>query len=332
MSSSVVISKPIFIVGMNGSGTTMLLDCLDSHPCLYGFRRETKIIPYFIKSAERYGDLLQDDNFKKMWDDFRHMSFFKYVNNGKEVPLPKDWQKSPRSVAGVIDGTLNYFAQKDGKSRWCEKTPMNAQHISLLASTFPNAKFIHIIRDGRACAASFHRRWGINPELSVYRWKHIVQEARMQGKTIPDRYLEVYYEVLTNNPEPCLQNICRFIQVPYDLRIISLSRIRKHSGSSDAVITKREEYWHTYFSPDRIYAFERVAGKVLHEFGYKTENPDGDKDPDKAHLSYWIIKDGISRGIQIIRQELELRKLGGKWDGFIGRFVNAIRQRLTNRY
>ena len=164
MSSPIVTSEPVFVVGMNGSGTTMLLDCLDNHPDLFGFRRETKIIPYFIQSAGKYGDLSDDKNFRKMWDDFRSISFFKYVNNGKIVPLPKSWKDAPRSAAGIIDCTLSYFAEKDGKHRWCEKTPMHAQHICLLADSFPNAKFIHIIRDGRACAASFHRRWGYKPE------------------------------------------------------------------------------------------------------------------------------------------------------------------------
>lgn len=324
-------SKPIFIVGMNGSGTTMLLDSLNNHPDIYGFRRETKIIPYFIRSAGKYGDLTKDENFLRMWEDFRSISFFKYVNNGKKVPLPGNWRDAPRSVAGVIDGTLSYFSEKDGKSRWCEKTPMHAQHISLLAETFTSAKFIHIIRDGRACAASFHRRWGYTPELTVYRWKHIVQDARHQGEEIPGRYFELKYEELTGDPDTWLTNVCEFLQIPFDPRIVSLSRVRKFSGSSDTVITQRKEYWRDYFTAAQIESFDRVAGKTLHDLGYKTGHPDGNMEPGTLRIKYWMYKDNIRQGIGILRNELAFRKNGGKWDSMSGRILNAIRQRLTNR-
>ena len=331
MSSPIETSKPIFIVGMNGSGTTMLLDCLDNHPDIFGFDRETKIIPYFIQSAGKYGDLSQDDNFIKMWEDFLNISFFKYVNKGKKVPLPENWLDAPRSVAGVIDGTFNYFAEKDGKSRWCEKTPMHAQHICLLAETFPGAKFIHIIRDGRACAASFHRRWGFIPELTVYRWKHTVQEAQRQGNTIPDRYFELHYEELSDDPETWLRKVCSFLQVPYDQRIITLSRVHRHSGSSDMVITKHEEYWRDYFSTDKINDLDLIAGKAIHYLGYKTKHPDGDKEPGALRIKYWMYKDNIKQGVKIIRDELACRKTGGNWDDLSGKILNAIRQRFTNR-
>jgi hypothetical protein len=331
MTNSAETSKPVFVVGMNGSGTTMLLDCLDNHPELYGFRRETKVIPYFIQSAGKYGDLSRDENFRRLWDDFRSITFFKYVNNGRNVPLPDNWRDAPRSVSGVIDGTLTYFAKKENKTRWCEKTPMHAQHICLLADAFPDAKFIHIIRDGRSCAASFHRRWGFTPELTVYRWKHIVRDAQRQGSTLPDRYFELRYEDLTNDPECWLKKVCSFLQVPYDASVITLSRVRKHSGSSDAVITKREEYWRTYFTIEQQDEFDRVAGKLLNGLGYSTKNPFCDEDPASWRIKYWAYIDNIRQGIRSIRNELMRSRDGGKWDDLSSRILNAIKQRLTNR-
>jgi hypothetical protein len=316
---------------MNGSGTTMLLDCLNNHPEIYGFRRETKIIPYFIKSAKKYGDLSNDENFRNMWREFRGFSFFKYVNNGNEVPLPEYWETAPRSVAGVIDGTMNYFAEREGKTRWCEKTPMYSQHICLLADTFPDAKFIHLIRDGRACAASFHRRWGFTPDLTVYRWKHIVREAQRQGNTIPDRYFEVNYEKLTDDPETWLKRICKFLQVPYDPSVVTLSRVRQHSGSSDATITKRKAYWHNYFSVRKAERLDRIAGKTLHDLGYEAKYHDSDEEPAFLSIKYWTLKDSIRKGFQFIRQELEYRRNGGKWDDLSGRILSSVRQYFTNR-
>ncbi|MGH8607377.1 MAG: sulfotransferase, partial [Gammaproteobacteria bacterium] len=54
---------PVFLVGMNGSGTTMLLHSLGNHPDLYGCKRETRVLPHFIAHLHRYGTLGDDDNF-----------------------------------------------------------------------------------------------------------------------------------------------------------------------------------------------------------------------------------------------------------------------------
>ena len=331
MSGAGETGNPVFIVGMNGSGTTMLLDCLNNHPDLYGFKRETKIIPHFIRSAEKYGDLSSDDNFRRMWNDFLNVSFFKYVNNGNKVPLPENWKDAPRSVAGVINGTFVYFSEQEGKSRWCEKTPMYAQHISLLAKTFPEAKFIHIIRDGRACAASFHRRWGYTPELTVFRWKHVVQDARTQGSEIPDRYFELNYEDLTDDPEPWLQSICRFLQVPYDPCLVTLSRVRKHSGSSNTMITKKVEYWPDYFTAEKIDSFDRMAGKLIQHLGYKTKHPEGNEEPGALRIKFWMYRDNIRHLTRILGKEVINCKHGGKWDDLSGRIFNSIKQKLMDR-
>ena len=59
--------SPVFVVGMNGSGTSMLIDSLGNHPLLYAASRETRTIPRFIAIAEKYGDLTDDKNFFKLW-------------------------------------------------------------------------------------------------------------------------------------------------------------------------------------------------------------------------------------------------------------------------
>ena len=53
-------AEQIFIVGMNGSGTTMLLDCLANHSMLFGFPGETKVLPSFLERESQYGDLADE--------------------------------------------------------------------------------------------------------------------------------------------------------------------------------------------------------------------------------------------------------------------------------
>ncbi len=65
----------VFIVGMNGSGTTMLLDHLASHSLWFGFSAETQVLPYFIKRQTTYGDLADDANYWKLWSDLTRSSY-----------------------------------------------------------------------------------------------------------------------------------------------------------------------------------------------------------------------------------------------------------------
>lgn len=331
MTKSVSNASPVFVVGMNGSGTTMLLDCLDNHSMLYGFKRETRVLPYFMSSLAKYGDLSQDNNFLRLWNDIRNIPDFKDVNNGVSPPLPEDWQSFSRDLAFVIDYNFHYFAEKEGKSRWCEKTPMHALHIVSLAELFPGAKFIHIIRDGRACAASFHRRWGHTPELTIYRWKNVVHEARRQGAIIKARYFEIYYEDLVRDPETWMRKVCDFLDIPYDRNVLSLSRSRTITGSTDKSIVEKEDKWRTHFNEQEITRLENIAGKTLSELGYIINSTASDKDPSLIHRKLWLFRDYIRLGLMFAYKDLTGNNRG-KWKKLFWRITRAVKQRITTKY
>jgi hypothetical protein len=277
-------SKPVFIVGMNGSGTTFLLDCLNNHPDLYGYRRETKIIPLYFASQKKYGDLKNDQNFLKLFDALRNEYIFKVVNGGVSLPLPGNWKQLPRNLATIIDTIFMYFASKDGKSRWCEKTPAYAIHIKELCQLFPDAKFIHLIRDGRDCARSLHRRYGYNAVAMIYRWKKIVGEARRQGAQTGDRYLEIRYEEMTEHPERIMKQICSHLEIPFSSVICESSRIRNFTGNKSSKIIKNSKKWREYFDRKKLRRMEMIAGRQLNELGYETNYPDADCNPSNLLL------------------------------------------------
>ena len=57
----------VFIVDMNGSGTTMLRDHLANHSWIFGYPDETTSLPYFILHQREYGDSNSDENFLRLW-------------------------------------------------------------------------------------------------------------------------------------------------------------------------------------------------------------------------------------------------------------------------
>jgi hypothetical protein len=317
---------PIFIVGMNGSGTTMMLDHLGHHPDLFGFKLETYILPHYLLNESRYGNLALDKNYIELWNEMRSEYPFRQVNKGKPVELPPDWAAARRNAAGVFDRIMREFARREGKERWCEKTPMYALHIETLARAFPNARFIHMVRDGRDCAVSNHRRWGRHPENSIYRWKRVVDEARRQGNLLGEQYIEVRYEDLTDDPEAHMRRACAFAGLAFDERVLLASRPRRHkAGQVSKTIVKNRDKKAEYLSDSRLLRLERIAGSRLASLGYATRCPDGDLTPAPPIRIWWFIYDSITVLTRQIKNKLTIEKRM-TWSLFFARLKAILRQ------
>jgi hypothetical protein len=326
--------EPVFVVGMNGSGTTMLLDCLGRHPALYAFPKETRLIPYLMARQDAYGDLAVDANFRALWDDVRTLAVFREVNGHAAVPLPDDWPEHPRSLAAILDAVFCHFACQHGKRRWCEKTPQHVQHLLGLAELFPAARFVHVIRDGRDCAVSFHRRWKRQPELTVFRWKKVVSMGRAQGQRLGKaRYLEVRYEDLTAAPEQSLRRICQFLGLEFNPAVLHSAQPYLQVGGQGrrGGLQRNSGKWRSYFKPRTLEGLERIAGATLASCGYVTSHPEADIDVSNWRRRYWSMRETVREYATEI-----WRKLNGEierpWRVILVKPVNALRHRQHNVY
>lgn len=292
----IVHAPPVFIVGMNGSGTTMLADSLNNHSDLYIFPMEARVLPFFMSNLHRYDNLSSIDACRRLARDIGNTRPFWQVNNKTPLSIDDSCIRE-QSFAGVVHGVFSELAQRQGKKRWGEKSPINLLHITALAKEFSDAQFIHIIRDGREVAQSFHRRWLYDPKRTIFRWKKRVTIGREQGKKLEEgRYLEVSYEQLTQNPEMEMQRICSFLNLTYEekttnssMRMMDENQARKATGR----IMKNSGKWKDYFSHDQVAALEKIAGRYLHELGYETTTQ-GDTNPSSAQVCYWFVKDCIA--------------------------------------
>ena len=324
--------RPVFVVGMNGSGTTMLLDNLGRHPELYAFPRETRLIPHLFAAQKGFGDLRSDDNFFKLWNTVLGLGVFQYVNEHEPLVIPADWRDYPRSMAAVIDGVFRIFAEREGKRRWCEKTPQYIQHMPLLLELFPEARFVHVIRDGRDCAVSFNRRWLRTPELTMYRWKKVVAEGHMQGKLLgSDKYMDVRYEDLTADPEFWLRKICEFIEVPFTPAITVSSQPYLKSDNGGAGLVPNSGKWKTYFAPEKVELLEQIGGSVLAQFGYATDFPESSMNLSALQRKGYAVRDSVAQYLREIGLKVT-GKIERPWSVILGRPFVAMRQRRQNRY
>ena len=187
------IIKPIFIIGMNGSGTIMLADCLNHHPQIYVYKIESRIIPYYYSQLHQVGDIEVYGTSKRLLDGFSNQYAFINTNNNQSLSIPFDFENMiTKDLSQVIHLTFSYFAKRDNKSIWSDHSPKYAAFIPELVDLFPHAKIIHIIRDGRDCAQSFNRRFRQNIYRTISEWKKLVRKARRDGAAIgKDRYFEI---------------------------------------------------------------------------------------------------------------------------------------------
>jgi hypothetical protein len=293
---------PVFIVGMNGSGTTMLLDHMGEHPQLFGYRLETQFLPGYLIGAGKYGDLNDDTNFRRLWDDMRSEFAIQRANRRMPLDLPKNWNDAPRSVAGVFNAIMLEFAAREGKTRWCEKTPAHIFHLDLLSEAFPSAKFIHIIRDGRDCAASCLRRWGTHPVGASARWREAMQAGRKAKETLPARFIEVVYEEITVSPENVLRKICEFLNVAFDDAVLQTKRVRpKMTGHTSFEIVPNSSYRSLLEKRGYAEKIERVAGKELSAHGYECKYPDSEVRISRIDRLAWHWNDAKAFMVHLIK-------------------------------
>jgi len=316
----------IFIVGMNGSGTTMLLDHLGSHSAIFGFPAETKSLPYFILNEAKYGELSVAANFRRLWSELSESIFGGAEALRRDIPLP---DLSRQSAAGAFDHVMGHLARSQGKRIWCEKSPMHVHHLALLAEKFPDARFIHVIRDGRDCAASFHRRWKFNPMRTIVRWKRAVRGGREQGRKLGARYCEVRYESITARPESEFHSICDFLGLEFERAVLGAGRERPNSTAPEGgQVIRNERSAVQYFGAKCIARMEAVAGLTLAEFGYTCGDAFGDADPGSLRMRWWTFQDDIVRlGAFITRQGRILRP--SKWGYLASRIRSALQQKSS---
>ena len=137
-----------FIVGVNRSGTTLLRLMLDSHPQMT-IPPETHFVPEMIRLARRENTtrkrLVRAATDHPRWGDF---------GLEEEVLLGRLQEVKPLNPADAIRVFYDLYAEKEGKPRWGDKTPRYMRAMPRIERALPEARFIHLIRDGRDVALS----------------------------------------------------------------------------------------------------------------------------------------------------------------------------------
>src|SRR6266511_4371024 len=205
-----------FFLGCARSGTTLFRAIFASHPDL-AIPDETRYFSTMVNKGSEYERVTGFDSERFIDDIFGHPAPPKWVEAGEVRRALAS--APPASYADAVRLVYGLSAAKSGKTRYADKTPLNTLMIEALAETFPEGRFVHIIRDGRDVALSLmDRRFGQGHIVEAARyWRRRVTLGRAAGKRIgPARYREVRYEALLENPERTVRELCEFIELPFE--------------------------------------------------------------------------------------------------------------------
>jgi Sulfotransferase family len=270
-----------FIVSSGRAGSTLLRAMLDCHPEV-AITPQTYFVTQLLTRRERYE---RDDGLDAgafLGDVLPNKWFRRWDLDDDEVRAEIS-RTEPRDYAGAIRCLYRAFARSRGKSRYGDKTPNYIHEIPTLAGVFPEARFVHIIRDGRDVASAFIDQEKMRPNgiaEAALLWRERVSAGRSGGREVgPGRYSEVRYEHLVATPEPALRELCEFLELEYDpamlayteraAEVVAIDGGAERHGAIFQPPTPGMRDWRRELEPAEVEAFELIAGDLLTELGYE---------------------------------------------------------------
>ena len=276
---------PVFIVGCPRSGTSFLYHLLLSAGGFAEFHTQMNV---FDVLEPIFGDLSVPKNKKKMMREWLGSKAFQV--SGLDAPdIEAKVMAACHNGSDFLRIVMDEVARSQGVNRWIDSTPTNVPHMLRISRDFPEARFIHIIRDGRDAALSLDQhRWSRPLPWDKKRsllaaglyWEGIVRKGRRFGAILGPRYMEVRYEGLAEQPQQSLTTIGEFLGHDLDYARIQQASV----GSVRQPLTSFKEElqegrfapvgrWKTKFPEDQLVWFERLVGNYLLELGYPLSHP-----------------------------------------------------------
>jgi hypothetical protein len=258
-----MIKEPIFLVGSERSGTTLLRLMLDHHPSIafhfeFEFAVEMIADDGTLPPVEAYRDWLVSNRIFRgsaanLYTslDYRHL-----VNSVLE-------QKRRRDKKQLVGATVH-------------------THFDRLLHVWPDARYIHLLRDGRDVARScIQMGWAGNAWTGADRWIEAERLwATLRNRLPRSRYCEVTYEALVERPQDTLGSICVFLGVPFHESMLS------YPDDSTYELPKATAgyQWKRTASEEEIRLAEARIGDLLVERGYALSGL------PKLDLSPWQVR------------------------------------------
>lgn len=310
---------PIFIAGLERSGTSLIYALLGSHPNI-AMSRRTNLWTHFYN---QYGDLAIDRNLDRCLSKmFAYKRVLKL--NADPERLRRDFRTGEPTYARLFSLLEDQYAQQCGKPRWGDKSLNTERYADEITAAYPDSRVIHMMRDPRDRFASSLARWksmrgGVGAGTAM--WLNSTRLAERNQALYPDQYKIVRYEDLAGNTEQTLREICTFIGEEYSPDMLSMGsaeQFRKDGGNSSygrrepgKISTSSVGRYRKVLNGRQIAFIQLFASQKMAEYGYAS-------DPIILSIGQWLSFVVIDLPFDLVRmagwylRESLLNKVGRK--------------------
>lgn len=275
MSDTVEIcSGPVFIIGSPRSGTTILARSLGEHSAFWTSEESHFLSRLVELAADIHASGIEGHRQSWIWaQGVGQAEFVSYLGTGVNA----------------------LFTSRSNGRRWIEHTPYYLEIAGTLAEMFPQARFIHMLRDGRRVVHSMLHlldrprlvvgrarsrgprigRWGHDFRAACRLWTTSVEAASAFASQHPERARTVVHERLVADPETGFRELFEFFDVEWEVGPVDFFRGRlvNSSFAEDGAIERKPEPepW-LGWTPEQRALFAAEAGRTLVASGFARED------------------------------------------------------------
>lgn len=265
--------RPAFLVGAHRSGTTLLRLMLDHNP-------DVSVPGEFDFLTEIMADRTDQPTASEY---LRRLSLHRGF-------LAQSFHVDPdASYEALVRSFVQQLYMRNPAKVFVAVVHTGFQELARL---WPEARFIHMLRDPRDVAASAVKLgWAGNVYTGVQRWLGAESAWDKLARAIPVTHRsEVHFEKLIANPEAALRQLCEFLAVPYSPNMLTYHQNTTYDAPDPALTNQ----WQRKLSPTEIGLVEGAVGVLLQDRGYQ---PSG---YDTILPSHWkrrqlLVQDRIAR-------------------------------------
>jgi len=273
---------PIFIVGMPRSGTKLLRGLLNGHSQIFIPLNETEFLPAWIRRWASFGNLSNRHTFMEFYQQFVDTFYFqnRMAEHGEQI-RPDVWYNrcaGDFSIANVFEQLIRHDAEVPVGAIWGDKSPSYLKHMDDIRAIYPQAKFIHLIRDARDYVLSLEKAFGKNKLRAAQRWNDAMLLAKVQGERLGTDFIEVRYEDLVDEPQIQAKRLCEFIGVPFEGSMVRLNRATENLGDtkgSTQIVSGNYGKYQTQMNGAELERVESYCAEGLRLVGYAVEQYKG---------------------------------------------------------
>ncbi len=280
---SLMTITPIFLVASQRSGTTLLRLMLNSHPNIHWERWK-----FVCEIIGDNGEAPSTEQIQSLQEKLGMPNLKKNQLLNSSDPF--------KQLHNLLQTYMSQYIENEQTQIFGVTVHKNFRRLYYL---WPNARFIHLIRDPRDIAISVEKLgWESTFWHAASFWVKAEQEWRiLKNKISSDNWTEVRYEDLVRDTKTELTKICNILDVPYTDSFFDYTKKTSY-GLPDPILAER---WRGKMSPRNISLVEARAGNIMLAYGYNKEGRE--HHPGKIESIYLGIQNSIFNRIRRIKEQ-----------------------------